>query len=98
MPQGLQIFDSNGNMTLDVTDRLTRILGEFQTGTVDGSITDSALSYGMPWIINVDEFQDWVTTAVPITFSFGINTISWHFEPAYSYLPRRNMKIMYGVY
>lgn len=49
--QGLQVFDSNGSCILDVTDRLTRVLGEFETGTSDGSISDSNLASGQPWYI-----------------------------------------------
>lgn len=32
MPQGLQVFDEKGQCVLDVTDRLTRVLGTFSTG------------------------------------------------------------------
>ncbi len=27
VPQGLQVFDENGNVVVDITDRLTKVLG-----------------------------------------------------------------------
>lgn len=39
MPQGLQVFDEQGNCTLDVTDNLTRIIGSFKIGQANGQAT-----------------------------------------------------------
>ena len=52
MPQGLQVYDASGNLTLDVTDRITRYLGSFsipaqfdQSGSVTVTVT------GTPWFL-----------------------------------------------
>lgn len=39
MPAGIQIFDANGNKTLDYTESLTRISGVICPRTVTGSYT-----------------------------------------------------------
>lgn len=51
MPQGLQCFNSSGTMILDVTDRLTKMLGSFTTGTVAGSLTDANIANGVFWYV-----------------------------------------------
>ena len=51
MPQGLQVFDENGNIKVDIQDRLCKYLGTFDTGTSDGRINDSRLDAGTMWIV-----------------------------------------------
>lgn len=51
MPQGLQIFNAQGGTVLDLTDRLTRIIGAVSTGMSNGSTTDAELSTGTPWFL-----------------------------------------------
>lgn len=41
MPVGLQVFDANGNLEVDLTTRLTRIVGYISTTTTDGYLTVS---------------------------------------------------------
>lgn len=38
MPQGLQVWDKNGVLTVDLTDRLGLAIGSVNTGTSNGSI------------------------------------------------------------
>ena len=38
MPQGLQVFDEHGNITIDVTDRLTQVIGIIRITSPVGSI------------------------------------------------------------
>lgn len=94
MSQGLQIFNENGICTLDVTDRLTRVLGEFETGTSSGSLMDNNLLTGTPWSVvsslsdaGVLSFQSW-------SISFSGNYLYWN---TIGYNPR-NSKVIYGVY
>lgn len=59
MPQGLQIFNGSGQLTLEITDSLTKHLGQLDTpvipvaysnaSTVNGSILDSRLADGKLW-------------------------------------------------
>ena len=94
MPQGLQIFNAGGDLILDVTDRLTRVLGEFETGTKDGRIIDNALTTGEPWFIaiGIDAYFTYGEMGCAITINENI--LSWTFSPG----SRGNKKIIYGVY
>lgn len=100
--QGLQIFDSSGNKILDVTDRLTRVLGSFETGAVDGSLTDPNLTAfsGTPWFYQyvIQSGSSWA--ARPCRLTCIGNTINWYYEQGYNNksLSNFNMKIIYGVY
>lgn len=99
MPQGLQIFDVNSNCLLDITDRLTRVLGSFETGTSDGSITDFNLTSGTPWFYTYNP-SDTYNVRVPCKISFSGNIISWSFQSGYcaNQQGRANLKVIYGVY
>lgn len=49
---GLQIFDENGNVVLDITDRVCRYLGEGSTGFKDGFVTnDVFLENVSAWVL-----------------------------------------------
>ena len=37
MVQGLQVYDGNGQIVVDVTDNLTSVIDIFNTGTSNGS-------------------------------------------------------------
>lgn len=96
---GLQIFDENGNTILDITDHLTRVLGEFETGAVNGSITDVAIQEGTFWYIQIS--LNYNTTpgnfSVEAPFILDVDgaKISWVYENG-DY--RINKYILYGVY
>lgn len=51
MAQGLQVFNAQGVVVLDITDRLTRIIGQVYTGTTPGAIgvPEFAQGFGSPW-------------------------------------------------
>ena len=44
VPAGLQIWDSNGVLILDTTNRTFEVLGQGSTGTTDGYIEDTAIT------------------------------------------------------
>lgn len=44
MTQGLQVFDDNGNITLDLTKQMPRIVGEMALNG-DGEITSTSIGY-----------------------------------------------------
>lgn len=49
---GLQIFDENGNVVVDITDRVCRYLGEGSTGFEDGFVTnDVFLENVNAWVL-----------------------------------------------
>ena len=91
--QGLQVFDASGVIVLDVTDRLTRVLGSFYTGTANGSIVDNNLSTGIPWYFMRDVVDDtYLTSSLFVLFTSS--GLSWAFENG----PTRNTFVTYGVY
>lgn len=94
MPQGLQCFDDNGNSVLDVTDRLTRVIGELETGVSDGSVYNESLTYGIPWFIVINDSAPWYTKA-SVQVSVANGTLSWSLSTTGQ---RSNNKIIYGVY
>lgn len=49
MTAGLQCFDASGQLTLDVTTRLGRIIGQVQTTGSAGSLTAPGFSQGEPF-------------------------------------------------
>ncbi|WP_210132399.1 hypothetical protein [Stenotrophomonas rhizophila] len=51
MPTGLQCWDASGNLTVDLTSRMTRLLGYVNQGA--GSLQESALAQGIPFVIPV---------------------------------------------
>ena len=51
MPTGLQCWDASGNLTVDLTSRMTRLLGYVNQGA--GSIQELALAQGIPFVIPV---------------------------------------------
>lgn len=55
MPQGLQVFDENGNCVLDVTDRLMKILGVVELKETSGEVTDNRLEGQEMWVSIVRE-------------------------------------------
>lgn len=100
MPQGLQVFDANGQIVLDVTDRLTKILGTLTTTTSDGSLAIPAPGWGTVWIqMSAVSGEDFL--AVPRVYYQG-GAIYWTFSGASGVAPpasfRRPVQLIYGVY
>jgi len=49
MSAGLQIFDENGKVVVDMTSRTSKILGRVVTNGKNGSLTDNRLLDGNMW-------------------------------------------------
>lgn len=104
MPTGFQVFDASGNLQVDITDRLTRVIGQVSTGSAAGAISVPAWdgSYGTPWVFvqqrnqSADQFGKRTVSA-----TISGTTLSWTFEPStgpaasWAVLPA---VIIYGVY
>ena len=96
MPQGLQVWDTNEGLTVDITTRLTRVLGSFTTTegvSVSGSVVDDNLLSGQPWytIQQTPSARPWL----PLIAISG-NTISWEGRGGNSVT--RSVTVVYGVY
>lgn len=94
MPEGIQIFDTLGNVLLDSGMSICRVIGTVQVSGA-GSVS---VPNGRPWYSilekNSFEFQE-----CGYQFSIGVNTISWTpypFEPFSP--PPADPVIIYGAY
>ena len=98
MPQGLQVWDGNGALTLDITERLTRIYGQVTTNSVNGSIYVGNLNaYGSFWSLVIplsSVFYGYISTPV-VDFSNGTMTWTYSTDPLKTKI---NANILYGVY
>ncbi|RLK45937.1 hypothetical protein [Cupriavidus plantarum] len=91
---GLQVWDENGNSVLKITDRITRFLGEFDTGAANGVFADGRLALGEPFISVRDaRVFDSFTAAPKVYFNNG--QIWWEF--VFGITPR-SVRIAYGIY
>lgn len=52
MPTGLQCWDESGALTVDLTSRMTRLLGSVNQGTA-GSRQEPALAQGIPFVLPI---------------------------------------------
>ncbi|MCY0385667.1 hypothetical protein OVY01_00105 [Robbsia sp. Bb-Pol-6] len=96
MANGLRCWDASGNLTLDVTDRLTRFLGSLSTGTAAGSASIAGFSTGTPWIHVLDSVNPSAATTQAPSVSISGTTISWSY--ASTTLAKRAVTVLYGVY
>lgn len=76
MPQGIQIFDGGGNLIFDLSKSTTYMLGSGQTGTSNGSLSDSRVVAGHTWVI-VTAAPD---NALIPNFTVNNGSISWNFN------------------
>lgn len=82
MPAGIQIFDANGNKTLDYTESLTRISGTIYPRTVTGSYTINNPNNERIWldVYSINTTTDRFFGYCPISISINGNTISWTYS------------------
>ena len=83
MPQGLQVWDDQGRLLVDLGDWLGRLAGS-TTVTINtaGSTTNSLLQSGTPffvWVPSTEEAVTGATTMPSVTFSGS--TMSWSSVP-----------------
>ncbi len=55
MPAGLQVWDASGNLILDTSSRLGKVLGyiDMPAAGGSGSASNAALGFGTPWWTNI---------------------------------------------
>lgn len=103
MPQGLQCFDEDGNVILDVTNRITKYIGQQYTGVVAGSISVSTMGLDI-WIsADVDEDlagpSEQLSQAVRApTIVASSNSIAWDWDASIAQADRTSVTFSYGVY
>jgi hypothetical protein len=103
--QGLQVFDVNGRCTLDVTDRLTRVLGTINTGYASSvsHIDNNLLNNGTPWFYCYFPNDPNWWRVMSLNVAISGNTLSWQWAKlhysSYTYQDTiTGCSILYGVY
>lgn len=93
MPSGMQMWDPSGNLIIDTSMHLGRILGIASlSGPTNGSQSNSGLATGTPfWILTCLSAS---SVRQPVISVSG-TTISWDFEGAGAGL---SWRLVYGVY
>lgn len=81
MAYGLMVKDASGNLQVQYTSTLPRILGDFYTGTADGSISDPQLAGGQPFFFPIGGEGAAGYMNMPEVSASGI-VISWRFLAA----------------
>ena len=96
MAQGLQIFNASGKLIFDLANRTTYVLGTGQTGTQNGSISNSEIVAGRTWVVVTSAPTD---ALIPM-FTVSSGKISWDFymSTSVSAVQKRNLTFMYGVF
>ena len=94
MPQGLQVFDAAGNLTCDITDRLSRILGIVDIAAgASGNLTNAGFSQGTGYWICVSRTGSGGYFNVVPRFALSGNTLSWVTDG----LPTKACRLIYGI-
>ena len=104
MAQGLQVFDANGKVVVNMQTRISKLLGKvttnWRTGS-NGSLTDERLLDGTMWyaITEVDSGGDYSALEVKANGS----TLSWTQKyptvGGHNYeTPQNGFTFVYGIY
>lgn len=93
MPQGLQVFNANGDIIFDTNTNAGRVLGVADViAYTTGSAVNDGLLTGRPfWVFQTTTTQ-YFSTAPTITASTTSNVISWSTQSS------TNGIIIYGVF
>lgn len=82
MAVGLQIFDASGNIVLDATHRVMRLIGSFTLDGTNGSKSDPNMVSG-GWVsFQPDRYIGYLSGGtIHPQFSFNNGTLSWSYSP-----------------
>ena len=95
---GLRVRDRSGNILSDMSGTISKVVGSFETGTLNGSrIVDFKLS-GEKFFVVVHASNAGKTARLPAVVLDG-DTFTWKFgfNPAFGNYPS-NAIVYYGVY
>lgn len=86
---GLKTWDAAGNLTLDISDRITKILGTAVLSGTSGSIS-ADFSDGDGWLVALPSAEN---TNLTLSGTFTSSALSWS-KPG----TQPDVTIMYGIY
>ena len=98
MAYGLEIRNpNNGAVILRITDRLTRVIGSFDTGTQSGSFAVPLLGSGAQTFATIEPgVTSYPVNQVLPQLAINGNIISWTFDNRTE--NRVSCRVTYGVY
>jgi hypothetical protein len=88
MPQGLEVYNASGVLTLSITNRLARVIGTIFTGGVDGSYVVPNVGAHRVWII-ASYYTRFISAEDVTNVWVSGDTITWQ--------GGGDMEILYGV-
>ena len=99
---GLQIFDENGNVVVDITDRVCRYLGEGSTGFKDGFVTNDVFlenvnAWVLPKRICLQRYEAQGNLQAYPQFYVSGNKLAWKYGSTTEGL-RESFDFYYGVF
>lgn len=87
-----KIYDKKGNLTIDNSSRLAKILGSINTGTKSGTFFDKNLINNHYWYFVTPNTSEFFNCSPEVSILNGI--ISWTFKER----PVSFYTITYGIY
>jgi hypothetical protein len=98
MTLGFRVRDAaTGQVKLEVTDRLTRVIGKVDTGISNGAMDVPGFATGTPWAVIMQPISSLSEPADFSTPAISGTTLSWSFIDNTT-SKRRSVTIIYGVY
>lgn len=106
MPGGLQVFDSSGNLVVDITSRLVRFVGSVRVNGGNASVPDSRLATGaLIYAFQPDFIWGFQNMDIsrpifsPPCGTMGATVISWNYSgAATSQNEHITGTLFYGIY
>ena len=100
MAQGLQVWDSNGNIQLDSSSKTSKMLGKLEAFIPNKTytFTDSRLSTGKPFYIIAPVSSPYVSTYIRVTITGNTATINTSPIPRGATFSSWNFVVHIGVY
>jgi hypothetical protein len=97
MTQGFQAFDATGFLVCDLTDRITKIIGQvYVNGGSSGSVLHSEIKPGSGWYSFVPDLQpNTITGMILPLLSVNDGSISWSYPEAGN---ASSANLVYGGY
>lgn len=92
MAYGLRTYDAAGNIMVDTSTRLTRVLGSTTVSSTGSVTVPEFATDGSPWYA---VFVDQSTPYAEPEITFSGTTLSWNYGSA---SPRATVFIIYGTY